>query len=47
MTLRKYKQLKGNSNVSLCIDNIQSEGDCEEMGIPLENIAFILTEPHI
>lgn len=40
MTLRKYKQLKGNSNVLLCIDNIQIEGYCEEVGIPLENIAF-------
>lgn len=39
-TLRKYRQLKGNSNISLCIDNIQIEGYCEEVGIPLENIEF-------
>lgn len=39
-TLRKYRQLKGNSNVSLCIDNIQIEGCCEEVGRPLENIEF-------
>lgn len=39
-TLRKYRQLKGNSNVSLCIDNIQIEGYCEEVGRPLENIEF-------
>lgn len=39
-TFRKYRQLKGNSNVSLCIDNIQIEGYCEEVGIPLESIGF-------
>lgn len=39
-TSRKYNQLKGNPNVSLCIDNIQIEGHCEEVGIPLENIEF-------
>lgn len=39
-TLKKYRQLKGNSNVSLCIDNIQIEGCCEEVGRPLENIEF-------
>lgn len=39
-TLRKYRQLKGNPNVSLCIDNIQIEGECEEVGIPLENTEF-------
>lgn len=39
-TLRKYRQLKDNPNVSLCIDNIQIEGYCEEVGIPLENIEF-------
>ena len=39
-TLRKYRQLKGNFNVSLCIGNIQIEGYCEEAGIPLENAEF-------
>lgn len=37
---RKYSQLKGNPNVSLCIDNIQIEGHCEEIGHPSENIEF-------
>ena len=40
-TLRKYSQLKENPNVSLCIDNIQIEGHCEEVGSPLENLEFI------
>ena len=39
-TFRKYSQLKGNPNVSLCIDNIQIEGHCEEIGRPLENTDF-------
>lgn len=39
-TLRKYSQLKGNANVALCIDNIQIEGCCKEVGNPLENKAF-------
>lgn len=39
-TFRKYSQLKGNPNVSLCIDNIQIEGHCEEIGHPSENIEF-------
>ena len=39
-TFRKYEQLKGNSNVSLCIDNIQIEGKCEELGHPLDNEEF-------
>ena len=37
---RKYNQLKGNPNVSLCIDNIQIEGQCSEMGKPIENADF-------
>ncbi len=40
-TFRKYNQLKGNPNVSLCMDNIQIEGQCEELGSPLENSEFI------
>lgn len=39
-TFRKYRQLKGNANVSLCADDIQVEGYCEETGHPLENRAF-------
>lgn len=40
-TFRKYAQLKGNSNVALCIDNIQIEGRSEEIGHPLENAEFV------
>lgn len=39
-TFRKYRQLKANSNVSLCVDNIQIEGHCEEIGRPFENAEF-------
>lgn len=39
-TFRKYSQLKGNPNASLCIDNIQMEGYCEEIGKPGEHIEF-------
>ena len=39
-TIRKYRQLKANSNVSLCADNIQIEGHCKEVGTPLENAEF-------
>lgn len=39
-TFRKYSQLKGNPNVSLCIDNIQIEGYCEEIGKPSEYLEF-------
>ena len=39
-TFRKYNQLKGNSNVALCVDNIQIEGYCNELGIPSENAEF-------
>lgn len=39
-TFRKYNQLKENPNVSICIDNIQIEGYCEEIGRPDEHIAF-------
>ncbi len=38
--LGKYRQLKGNPNVALCIDNIQIEGVCEEIGHPMDNDAF-------
>lgn len=33
-TFRKYEQLIQNANVALCIDNIQLEGVCQEMGHP-------------
>ena len=38
--LRKYRQLSANKNVALCIDNIQIEGICEEIGHPLESGQF-------
>ena len=37
---RKYHQIKDNPNVALCIDHIQIEGVCEELGQPLKNDAF-------
>lgn len=39
-TFRKYNQLKRNPHVALCIDNIQIEGLCNEVGIPIENEDF-------
>ena len=39
-TFRKYRQLSGNRNVALCIDNIQIEGISEELGHPLDNADF-------
>ena len=39
-TLRKYDQLIGNKNVALCVDNIQIEGTCSEMGHPADNPDF-------
>ncbi len=38
---RKYEQLIGNPNVSLCIENIQIEGICREIGRPSEHSTFI------
>lgn len=43
MKLRKYQQLKKNTHVALCIDNIQIEGLCKELGHPLENETFCNT----
>lgn len=40
MTLNKYRQIASNHNVALCIDNIQIEGVCAEIGHPLKNAAF-------
>ena len=37
---RKYEQIQKNPNVSLCIDNVQVEGICEELGHTLDNPAF-------
>lgn len=39
-TFRKYRQLIQNHNVALCIDNIQIEGEAEEIGHPLKNSDF-------
>ncbi|MDE6974861.1 MAG: pyridoxamine 5'-phosphate oxidase family protein [Lachnospiraceae bacterium] len=39
-TFRKYDQLKNNTHVALCIDNIQIEGSCNEIGKPIENEDF-------
>lgn len=40
MTFRKYEQMKNNPNVALCIDNIQVEGICREIGRPQDNSDF-------
>lgn len=37
---KKYRQLMDNPNCALCIDNIQMEGICTELGHPLNNIDF-------
>lgn len=39
-TFRKYYQIKNNAHVALCIDNIQIEGLCNEIGNPMENEDF-------
>lgn len=39
-TFRKYHQLINNPQVALCIDNIQIEGICEEIGHPTECSSF-------
>ena len=38
--LKKYHQLLINHHVALCIDNIQVEGICEEIGHPMDNPVF-------
>ncbi len=38
---RKYRQLKENPNISLCIDNIQIEGQCKELGKPCDQMEFV------
>mgnify|MGYP002800055151 FL=1 len=40
-TFRKYNQIKENPKVSLCIDNIQIEGECEKVGMPSDNAEFV------
>ena len=40
-TSRKYKQMKGNCNVALCMDNIQVEGICSELGHPDDSMEFL------
>ena len=37
---RKYEQLQRNHRASLCIENIQIEGICKDIGHPLNNQAF-------
>ena len=39
-TFRKYRQLIGNPQAALCIDNIQIEGICKETGHPMDNPLF-------
>lgn len=39
-TFRKYQQINNNPFVALCIDNMQIEGVCKEIGHPIENEAF-------
>ncbi len=39
-TFRKYHQLINNKNVALCMDNLQIEGICRELGHPLDYPAF-------
>lgn len=38
--MRKCAQLRKNPNAALCIDEVQIEGRCEEIGTPQENPAF-------
>lgn len=37
---RKYHQICKNPNVALCIDNIQIEGMCREIGHPMDHEEF-------
>lgn len=40
MSFRKYRELIHNPYVALCIDNIQIEGVCKEIGCPMSNAQF-------
>lgn len=37
---RKYEQIKQNPHVAFCVDNIQIEGICTEVGTPADNSEF-------
>ena len=39
-SFRKYEQIKANPHVALCADNIQIEGECREVGLPIGNPDF-------
>lgn len=39
--LRKYNQLINNPKVALCIDNIQIQGICKDIGHPTKNKTFL------
>lgn len=39
-TFRKYHDIKINPIIALCIDNIQIEGFCKELGHPLDHQEF-------
>lgn len=40
ISFRKYKDIKENPNVALCLDNIQIEGQCYELEHPLKHVEF-------
>lgn len=40
-TFQKYEQLNSNPLVALCVDNIQIEGKCKEIGTPSDHIVFL------
>lgn len=40
ISFRKYRELIHNPQVALCIDNIQIEGVCKEIGHPMSNAEF-------
>ena len=40
--LRKYNQLINNHKVALCIDNIQIQGICKDIGHPTKNKIFLI-----
>jgi uncharacterized pyridoxamine 5'-phosphate oxidase family protein len=39
-TFRKYDQISRNGNVALCVDNVQVEGICMEIGSPADHADF-------
>lgn len=40
ITFRKYEQIQNNPYVALCINNIQIEGLCKQIGSPSDNETF-------